>query len=206
MKALWVTDRRAAGDERFEDLLGRLAGTPGLSVQLRERATADRACLDWAKRARARLGRETPLYVNRRLDIAIAAEADGVHLPASGLPLSRARRAAPRGLRIGVSTHSAGEAARAIQQGADLVVLGPIFETPSKREYGPPLGPESLSGLPLRAEHGCEVFAIGGLNAGNVARLDPWLDRIDGIAGIRYFQDAEDPRGAVEALARRAAC
>jgi thiamine-phosphate pyrophosphorylase len=206
MKALWVTDRRAAGDQRFEELLGRLAGTPGLTVSLRERGTGDREALEWAKRARTALGRTTPLYVNRRADIALAAGADGVHLPASGLPLARVRRAAPRELRLGVSTHSGAEAARAIEEGADLVVIGPIFDTPSKREYGPPLGPEALAALPRRAEHGSEVYAIGGIGADNVAGLDPWLDRIDGVAAIRYFQEAEDPRGAAEALARRAPC
>jgi len=66
--------------------------------------------------------------------------------------------------------------------------------------------PEALAALPRRAEHGSEVYAIGGIGADNVARLDPWLDRIDGVAAIRYFQEAEDPRGAAEALARRAAC
>ena len=206
MKALWVTDRRAAGNERFQELLDTLAGTPGLTVQLRERGTRDREALEWAGRARIALGRTTPLYVNRRADIALAAGADGVHLPASGLPLPRVRRAAPRGLRVGVSTHSAAEAVHAIEGGADLVVLGPIFDTPSKRQYGAPLGPEALAALPPRAEHGSEVYAIGGIGADNVARLDPWLDRIDGVAAIRYFQEAKDPRGAAQALARRAAC
>src|SRR5262249_41952184 len=148
----------------------------------------------------------TPLYVNRRADIALAAGADGVHLPASGLPAARVRMAAPRNFRVGVSTHSGDEAARAIEEGADLVVLGPIFAAPSTREYGPPLGPEALAALPPRTQHRCEVYAIGGIAADNVARLDPWLDRIDGVAAIRYFQEAEDPRGAVEALARRGTC
>ena len=202
MKALWVTDRQAVGDARFEELLAALAGTPGLSVQLRERETSDRDCLSWARLARSRLG-STPLYVNRRLDIALAAGADGVHLPSSGLPLPRVRSAAPRGLRIGVSTHSPAEAARAIDDGADLVVLGPIFDTPSKRRFGPPLGPESLDALPPRAGRASEVYAIGGVTGDNIERLEPYRDRIDGIAAIRYFQEAADPRAAAETLAAR---
>ena len=202
MKALWVTDRRAAGDARFEELLTALSGTPGLAVQLREKEVPDRECLSWARLARRRLG-STPLYVNRRLDIALAAGADGVHLPVSGLPLRRARSAAPPGLRIGVSTHSPAEAAGAIEDGADLVVLGPIFDTPSKRRFGPPLGPESLAALPRRDGRACEVYAIGGVTRENIERLEPYRDRIDGIAAIRYFQDAADPRAAAEALASR---
>jgi len=203
MKALWVTDRRAAGDGRFEELLGRLGGMPGLTVQLREKGTSDLEALEWARRAREKLGASTPLFVNRRLDIAIASGAAGVHLPASGLPLSRVKTAAPRGMRVGVSTHSASEAARAIEEGADLVVLGPIFDTPSKREFGPPLGPETLEALPRRAAHVSEVYVIGGISAGTLARLDPWLDRIDGVAAIRYFQQALDPRAAAGELTRR---
>lgn len=203
MKALWVTDRSAAGDARFEDLLARLAGAPGLSVQLRERGTPDRDCLRWARHARRALGQTTPLYVNRRLDIALAASADGVHLPASGLPLARVRAAAPRGFHVGVSTHSAAGASRAIEEGADVVVVGPIFETPSKRAYGPPLGPEALGDLPPRSDHNCAVYAIGGINEGNLGRLNPYRDRIDGVAAIRYFQEAADPRAAAEELASR---
>ena len=203
MKALWVTDRRAVGDAPFEELLGLLAGAPGLSVQLREKDTADRDCLGWARLARRTLGPATPLYVNRRFDIAIAAGADGVHLPASGLPLPRVRSAAPRGFRAGVSTHSAAEAERAIAEGADLIVIGPIFDTPSKRPYGPPLGPGALESLSRRSDRACQVFAIGGINRENLEALDPYGDRIDGIAAIRFFQEAGDPRAAVESIAAR---
>ena len=203
MKALWVTDRQAAGDARFEELLGRLAGAPGLSVQLREKDTADRECLGWARLARRILGVATPLYVNRRLDVAIGAGADGVHLPASGLPLLRVRSAAPRGFRAGVSTHSAAEAERAIAEGADLVVIGPVFDTPSKRSYGPPVGLGVLESLPRRSGHACQVFAIGGITGENLGALEPYRDRIDGIAAIRFFQEAADPRAAVESVAAR---
>ena len=203
MKGLWVTDRRAAGDQRFDELLGQLAGTPGLSVQMREKGTGDGETLEWARRARRKLGDSTPFFVNGRLDIALAAGASGVHLPARGLPLSRVRAAAPRGCRIGISTHSPAEAARAIEEGADVVLIGPIFDTPSKRHFGPPLGPEALGELPRREDRGCEIYAIGGIDADTLPRLDRWLDRIDGVAAIRYFQDAADPRAAAEGISRR---
>lgn len=203
MKAVYVTDRRAAGDARLRETLAALSGAPFLSVQLRERDGADRDRLAWARLAREALSAAVPLYVNGRFDIALAAGADGVHLPASGLPLARVRAATPRGFRIGISAHSAAEARQAIEGGADLAFLGPIFETPSKRAYGAPLGTRVLGELPPFAEHSCEVYAIGGISEENLGQLEPYSDRIAGIAGIRLFQESLDPRGVVERIARR---
>ena len=123
-----------------------------------------------------------PLYVNRRFDLALAAGAEGVHLPADGLPVSRVRPNTPRGFRVGASTHSAAEAAAAIEEGADLVVLGPIFDTPSKRAFGPPLGPEELAKLPPACAHEADVYAIGGIGEEELAELLPYRDRIAGVA------------------------
>ena len=203
MKALYVTDRESAGDSRLTETLSALSDAPALSVQLRERDTPDRECLSWARLARASLGARVPLFVNRRFDIALAAGADGVHLPASGLPVPKVRAATPRGFRVGVSTHSPEEAAARIGEGADLVLIGPVFDTPSKRAYGSPLGEAALGELPEQSEHACEVFAIGGIREDNLWRLDPYRDRIAGVAGIRLFQEAADPRAVLERIVRR---
>jgi thiamine-phosphate pyrophosphorylase len=203
VKALYVTDRHSIGDGRFGRLLDSLAGLPGLRVQLRERGTSDRESSAWAARAREKLGTAVPLFMNRRFDLALAAAADGVHLPADGLPLARVRANTPRGFRIGVSTHSTEEAEAAIAGGADLVVIGPIFDTPSKTSYGAPLGPGVLAGLPLLAEHESEVFAIGGIDEARLAELEPYRDRISGVAAVRLFQEAGDPRFAAERIAAR---
>ncbi len=203
MKSLWVTDRTAIGDRRFEEMLRRLAGAPELSVQLREPPGSDKQCLEQACRARKTLGPEVPLHVNRRFDIALAAGASGVHLPADGLPPGRVRAVTPRGFRIGVSTHSALEAEAAIESGVDLVVLGPIFDTPSKRAFGAPLGVAVLAQLPARESHDSAVFAIGGIDEASLPALEPYRDRISGIAAVRLFQEALDPRGVVERIAAR---
>jgi len=152
---------------------------------------------------RDRLGATVPLSVNRRFDIALAAGAGGVHLPADGLPLSRVRAHTPRGFRIGVSTHAAEEASAAITAGADVVVIGPIFDTPSKRSYGAPLGPAALGALPRVDSHACDVFAIGGIGEDDLDALEPYRDRITGIAGIRIFQEAAAPRAVAERIASR---
>ncbi len=203
MKALYVTDRAAIGDERFARVLERLAGTPEITVELRETSGSDRERLDIARAALERLGPEVPMYVHRRFDVALAAGAAGVHLPASGLPVSRVRAHTPRGFRIGVSTHSAHEAQEAIAAGADLVVIGPIFDTPSKRAFGPPLGAASLAALPAAASHSCEVYAIGGVSQERLPELEPYKDRISGVAAIRLFQESADPRAAAERIAAR---
>ncbi|HSE64458.1 MAG TPA: thiamine phosphate synthase [Thermoanaerobaculia bacterium] len=201
MKTLYVTDRAAVGDARLEKVLEALRGAPGLLVQLREKTGSDRDLLAMARSARVALGPLVPLFVNRRLDVALAAEADGVHLPADGLPLTRVRSASPRGFRVGVSTHSPIEAARAIEEGADVVVIGPIFDTPSKASFGPPLGTPALAGLPELASHGADVFAIGGIDEPRLEELAPFADRISGIAAVRLIQDSGDPRALVERIA-----
>jgi thiamine-phosphate pyrophosphorylase len=109
----------------------------------------------------------------------------------------------PRGFRVGLSTHSPREAGEAIAAGADLVVLGPIFDTPSKRAFGAPLGPASLAALPPAESHGCEVYAIGGISQERLPELDPYRDRISGVAAIRLFQECADPRAVAERIAAR---
>jgi thiamine-phosphate pyrophosphorylase len=203
VRLLYVTDRHAIGAERLLAVLAALADAPGLAVSLRERDAADREVLGLARAARERLGRNVSLFLHRRLDLALAAEADGVQLPEDGLPLARARAASPRGFRVGVSTHSPAAAAAAIDAGADRVLLGPIFDTPGKRAFGPPLGPSALAGLPLASEHPTEVFAIGGVDEARLEELEPWRDRISGVAAIRMIQEASDPRAVAARIAAR---
>ncbi len=201
MKSLYVTDRQALPGERFLEVLDSLSGAPSLTVQLREKAMPDRVILSWAAAARQALGPDVPLYLNRRFDLALACGAEGVHLPSDGVPPARVRSNTPRGFRVGVSTHSASGASEAIEGGADLVVVGPIFSTPSKVSLGAPLGPSALRDLPPAADALTEVFAIGGISEQNLELLEPYRDRLAGVAGIRLFQESSDPG----ALARRIA-
>lgn len=200
MKFLYVTDGAAIGPARLRAVLRSLAGGKDLSVQLREKGSTDRDVVGLARDARRALGPDVPVFVNGRFDLALAAAADGVHLPADGLPLPRVRVRMPRGFRIGASAHSPADAARVISEGADLVVIGPIFDTPSKRAYGRPLGPAALAELPAQESHSADVFAIGGIDESNVGELAHFADRISGVAAIRAVQEALDPRGVVERM------
>ena len=203
MKALWVTDRGAPGGDRIDEVLQALRGARQLSVEIREKNATDREVVDLARRARESLGPDVPLSVNRRFDLALAAGAGGVHLPADGLPPARVRANTPRAFRVGVSTHSAAEAAAAIEEGADVVVIGPVFSTPSKERYGPPLGTSEIERLPALASHHAEVFAIGGITEERLEELDALRDRLSGVAAVRMFQTAPDPRALVERIAAR---
>ncbi len=134
------------------------------------------------------------ILVNDRLDVALAAGAGGVHLGGQSMPVLIVRQVAPRPFVIGVSCHSLGEAIAAESAGADYLLLGPVFETPSKLKYGPPLGLDELR--KVNAHIRIPVLALGGIT---VERVRPCLEAgAAGIAGIRIFQECE----SIEALVR----
>jgi thiamine-phosphate pyrophosphorylase len=140
------------------------------------------------------------VLVNDRLDVALAAGADGVHLPALSFPAAEAREAVRRrGLNdfiIGVSTHSLAEAVTAEEGGADFIVSGPVYDTPSKRAYGPPIGIESFAEI-CRSVN-IPVLALGGIDLTNYQEV---LRRgAAGIAAIRLFADPECIKSNIETI------
>ena len=136
------------------------------------------------------------VVVNDRVDVALAGGADGAHLAAHSMPVQVVRRFVPPAFVIGVSCHSLGEAMAAESGGADYLVLGPVFETPSKLGYGPPLGLEELRNVASRIR--IPVLALGGIT---VDRIRPCLEAgASGIAGIRIFQDCESVQERVREL------
>jgi thiamine-phosphate pyrophosphorylase len=127
------------------------------------------------------------VVINDRLDVALSSGAAGVHLGTQSLPLASVRRIAPLGFLAGVSCHSLREACSAEDEGADYILLGPIFETPSKLQYGPPLGLSVLRAVARRVK--LPVFALGGINR---ERIKLCIDSgAGGIAGIRIFQECD---------------
>jgi thiamine-phosphate pyrophosphorylase len=194
MKVMSITGRSARDPRLFRILLDEFRAVPPDYFQIRDKEATDRALLALLRQAREELP-ETRVLANARFDLALASGAAGVVLPADGLPVEAVRRETPRGFLVGKSTHSASEAAEALEEGADLVLLGPVFDTPSKRRFGPPLGPEVLRDLP----EGHEVFAIGGIDLDRLSELAPYRPRLSGIAAIRLFEDSADPSAAVTA-------
>ena len=167
-------------------------------IQVREKDMGAKAL---AAFTRAAVERARPhgarVLVNDRLDVAMAAGADGVHLRASSIPAREVRDvAAKKGLDdflIGVSTHSAAEARSAEEGGADFIVCGPVYETPSKRDFGPPLGLERFTEI-LDAV-GIPVLAIGGIDLSNYS--EPLRRGAAGVAAISLFADLDNLEHAV---------
>lgn len=171
-------------DPRFDAWLDRLATAGVDAVQIREKHLDDRRLLEVARRARETLPAATLVLVNGRVDIALSAGADGVHLPSTGLPVAALRRRWGAEIRIGRSTHSVDEVVAAREAGADYVTFGPVYPTPSKAGYGPPPG---LAGLRQAAATGLPVLALGGvLDAQRLAEVAATGAR--GAAGIRAFE------------------
>ena len=136
---LAISDRTASAARHRDGRTGsRAAGEAGIgAVQLREKDLDDRALYDLARLARSILPPAVRLLVNGRLDVALAAGADGVHLPADGVPVAPLRARFGSGPLIGRSTHTVEEVERARDEGADYVTFGPVYATPGK---GAPVG------------------------------------------------------------------
>jgi thiamine-phosphate pyrophosphorylase len=162
-------------------------------IQIREKDLEARSLVELARSAIAET-RASParIFVNDRLDIALAAAAAGVHLGEKSLPLEPAiewRRSAGRpDFLVGVSCHSLESARAAGRGGANYIFFGPVFATPSKAAFGAPQGIERLREVCAAVE--IPVLAIGGVNLENArACIEAGAA---GIAAIRLFQEAKD--------------
>lgn len=139
-------------------------------VQLRAKDLPAGALVAEARAIRAATRAAGALFlVNDRLDVALAADADGVHLGQDDLPAARARRLLPPGRLLGVSTHSLEQARRAVAEGADYIGVGPVFATPTKDTGYGPLGLEGLAAIAAAVP--LPVVAIGGIGLAEAAEV-----------------------------------
>ena len=201
-----VTDRRQVAQGSLLSVLAQFINSGGPAIQLRERDMGTREQLELARSIQELVrSTGTKLLINDRADLAMINGADGVHLRETSLPAPAVRRIVGAQRLIGVSAHSVDGAAEAEAQGADFVVLGPIYETPSKREYGAPLGLEVLERACRRVH--IPVFAIGGITvararaavkagAFGIAVISSILAAPDAAAATRDFLNIIDrPNG-----------
>ena len=173
-------------------------------LQIREKDLPARELYRLALKARAMArGHTTRILINDRLDIALAADLDGVHLAQTSMPADAIRaRVSKKGFLIGVSTHNRSEVEKALRQGVDYLVFGPVFQTPSKRQFGPPVTPSALREAVQHSNR--PVFALGGIDLHNY--LDCLKQGAAGIAGIRLFQRPDPGLGdLVSAISSRGA-
>jgi thiamine-phosphate pyrophosphorylase len=199
-----VTDRAATGNRPLVEVvtraLGGIAGSglaPGdVAVQLREKDLGGRALVELARPLRdVTAAAGVALYVNDRIDVALAVGADGVHLGGTSLTPADVRVLAPA-LAIGVSAHRIADVEAGAGQ-ASFAVFGPIRDTPSKRALGQPVGLEPLAEaarLPL------PLLAIGGIDAADTV-AEVVAAGAHGVACIRAIMEAADPAQALQSLA-----
>jgi thiamine-phosphate pyrophosphorylase len=187
-----VLDRAAARGRDLGDILDATVGAGCRMVQLREKEWASGRLLPIARRLRARCREAGVTFiVNDRVDLALAVEADGVHLGQDDLPAAVGRALLRPGMLLGVSTHSLAQARAAQADGADYVALGSMYPTATKPEFqlvGPDLVRE------VRAALQVPLIGIGGITPDNAAAVV--RAGADGVAVISAVCAAADPGGA----------
>lgn len=165
-------------------------------IQLRDKESSDREIVEAGRAIRKAVGRDKAVFiVNDRPDIALAVDADGVHLGQDDLPVTAARSILGKDKIIGLSTHSLEQAAEAQNSGADYIGIGPIFSTPTKPGYKA-VGLELIK--KVKEMNGIPFVAIGGIDESNI-------DDIIAAGGLRVAVvravcGAEDIREAAKRL------
>lgn len=195
-----ITDRNKTGDRPLIDVVKAALDGGVRAIQLREK---DLSSLELYRLA-TDMRRLTSYYnakliVNDRIDIAIAVEADGVHLGVNSVPVCAARTLLGRKKIIGYSAHTIDEALQAEADGADFVTFSPVYKTPSKIIYGSPCGisklKEAVDSLKI------PVFALGGITLENVT--ETLSTKVAGIALISAIIADPDPRSAAVSLLKK---
>jgi thiamine-phosphate pyrophosphorylase len=194
-----VTDR---AQTRGRDLLAVLeqALDGGVkAIQLREKDLSGKELFDLAEQARRLCDRyQSLLFINDRIDVALAVDAAGVQLGKSSLPIAAARMLLGPQKLIGASVHSLEEAQHAESNGADFILFGPVYFTPSKAAYGAPQGIAALKKIVEIVA--LPVYAIGGITSEKISELR--AVGIHGVALIAAVMSADHPRDAAGTLLR----
>jgi thiamine-phosphate pyrophosphorylase len=192
-----VTDRHQTRGRDLLEVVGWALRGGVRAVQLREKDLATRDLYDLAGRVLAMTrAAGAVLLINDRVDVAMAVSADGVHLTRRSLPPKETRDLLGPEKLIGISCHSLAEIREAEDGGVDFVVLGPIFETPSKAPFGLPLTTAALQ--QARAVTSLPILAIGGINPLRVPEV--MAAGANGVAVISAVMAAPDPGEATAEL------
>jgi thiamine-phosphate pyrophosphorylase len=196
-----LLDPMVSGGRTLADLATRVAAGATL-VQLRDKHGSTRAMVEEARALRGVLEPAgIPLLINDRVDVALAAEADGVHIGQDDMAAEDARLLLGRTAIIGLSVSSLAEAEAAPLKHIDYVAVGAVFATSSKDDSGPPIGLEGLRRI-VAAVHarsaGFPICAISGINQGNAAEVI--AAGADGVAVISALSLSPDPGKAARDL------
>ena len=195
-----VTDRGSSRGRAAADIVREAVAGGVTCVQLRDKHSPTRELIAEARRLKALLRPVgIPLIINDRLDVALAVEADGVHLGQQDMDIADARRLAGPAMLIGISVESLTDAVRAERQGADYLGISPVFATPTKTDTAAPLGLEGVERI--RQAVGLPLVGIGGIKADNAAAVI--AAGADGVAVVSAIVAADCPRTAAAELKRR---
>lgn len=195
-----ITESVPELDRNHVDVARAAAAGGAAAVQLRAKTSSAKEQIDMARSLLAlKIEYGCRIFINDRLDVAMAVNADGVHLGQSDISISDARRIAPPGMIIGVSATNYDEALKAERDGADYLGVGPIFPTPSKDDAAPPIGVGVLRYICSSVK--IPVIAIGGIKADN---MDLTIAAgADGIAVISAVSRAANMQTATARLVER---
>jgi thiamine-phosphate pyrophosphorylase len=192
-----VTDRHQTGGRDFVGVLSQALEAGVRAIQLREKDLDTVEVYRLGERLLT-LTRQAGavLLINDRVDVAMALDADGVHLTRKSLPPKEARALVGPHMLVGVSCHTLVDVEEAVAGGVDFLVLGPIYATPSKASYGAPRTPAILQ--QARALCSLPILAIGGINPSRVPVVVE--AGADGVAAISAVLAAPDPAAATREL------
>lgn len=198
-----VTDRNQTGGRDLLWILEQALDGGVKAIQLREKDLSGRDLFSLAERTHGLCQRyNAALFINDRVDVAMAVDAAGVQLSKLSLPVRTARALLGTQKIIGASTHSLQEAREAEQAGADFVLFGPVYFTPSKAAYGAPQGLMALK--TIVANISLPVYAIGGIKPENIDATRKLGVR--GVALISAIVSATSPKEAAETILRQLRC
>ena len=192
-----VTDRNQTRGRDLLWVLGQALDGGVKAIQLREKDLPGKDLFLLAeKTCQLCQGYRAALFINDRVDVALAVDAAGVQLSKASLPVVTARTLLGPEKIIGVSTHALQEAREAEQNSADFILFGPVYFTASKAAYGDPQGLAALKTIVDNVS--LPVYAIGGITPGNTA--SPKKIGVRGVALISAIVSAESPKKAAEQM------
>lgn len=192
-----VTDRTLAAGRALTDIVRDAVRGGCTMVQLREKDCSTREFLNEALALRQILnGTGVPLIINDRIDIALAADADGVHIGQSDMPYAEARRLLGANRIIGLSVESFEDIDVANSLDVDYIGISPIFSTPTKNDTATPFGLEGTREAVRRSVH--PSVAIGGIHLNNIS--DVLATGVNGVAVVSEIIAAHDPYKAARQM------
>lgn len=198
LRLIVITDSALAGSRNVEEVVEQALAAGARTIQLRDKKASARELMVLGQRLRKQTrGWDALLIINDRLDVALAVEADGVHLGSQDLPVAAVRAAAPKGFLIGYSTNEVKGATKAASQGADYIGCGTVFPTETKEDAEETIGVKGLARMAKGVK--IPVVGIGGITPEGAREIADGSSAT-GVAVISAIMGAEEPGSVVGEL------